>query len=494
MTRRLAREESGIALVLALIVLIVLAALTAAVSFEVAVNHRNAGQSAAADRAFALAELGLSYAEGRVYSSASTHVTPSSSPTSFGQDGGTVTYYANVAPDGVTWTMTGIGSYGGVTRTVSAQADVPSKVTVTDYSVWNYLYSNDTTATCATTLEQGGGNGQAISVPLFVRGNLCMQQQSQFNGAQLEVGGTLTITQHSGNSNYAIGTPSNPISELDVAGAGASCNGATPGSGSCNGSTYPIYARTVKNTLSVALSMPPVDLANAYATADPGPVTTGNGCGPGSSGVPANFFDNDTTLNASDGNINLFPPTSYACYSSDGSSYIKWNASTHTLSVKGELYFDGNLSVSNGSSTEIDYTGQGTLYFTGTVAINSATTICGVAGCGTTWDPDVNGMIVIAGCEKMYNGTLTPVVYASGPFAGTYCMSINTTKTVQFGAYVTQDYLLQSGTDMGPVLANTLTFQSGASAIIPFHTMPPGTPLNTSTTYLPAVKPTNWNG
>ena len=30
---------------------------------------------------------------------------------------------------------------------------------------------------------------------------------------------------------------------------------------------------------------------------------------------------------------------------------------------------------------------------------------------------------------------------------------------------------------MGPVLANTLTLTSGSSSLIPFHYMPPGTPL-----------------
>jgi hypothetical protein len=44
------------------------------------------------------------------------------------------------------------------------------------------------------------------------------------------------------------------------------------------------------------------------------------------------------------------------------------------------------------------------------------------------------------------------------------------------------------------VLANTLTLSSGASSLIPFHNMPPGTPLNTSNVYLPATAPTNWSG
>ena len=73
-------------------------------------------------------------------------------------------------------------------------------------------------------------------------------------------------------------------------------------------------------------------------------------------------------------------------------------------------------------------------------------------------------------------------------------MDINTTKTVQFGSYVATDYRMRSGSNMGPVLANTLTLTSGSSSLIPFHYMPPGTPLNTQHVYLPATAPTHWSG
>ena len=35
---------------------------------------------------------------------------------------------------------------------------------------------------------------------------------------------------------------------------------------------------------------------------------------------------------------------------------------------------------------------------------------------------------------------------------------------------------------------------SGSSSLIPFHYMPPGTPLNTQNVYLPATAPTHWTG
>ena len=102
----------------------------------------------------------------------------------------------------------------------------------------------------------------------------------------------------------------------------------------------------------------------------------------------------------------------------------------------------------------------------------------------------MNGIIILAACW-MPNTTGSSLVYAS---SGTYCEDINTTKTVQFGSYVATDYRMRSGSNMGPVLANTLTLSSGASSLIPFHNMPPGTPLNTQNVYLPATAPTNWSG
>src|SRR5712692_6588433 len=107
MIRRLISEEGGQALVLAMASMIVLAFLATAVTVGVTVNHQTAQHSVADNKAFALAELGLAYAEGRVYSAASTHVTPATGQTSFSQDGGSGTYQASVAADGITWTMNG---------------------------------------------------------------------------------------------------------------------------------------------------------------------------------------------------------------------------------------------------------------------------------------------------------------------------------------------------------------------------------------------------
>jgi Tfp pilus assembly protein PilX len=470
------KDQTGQALVLGLVTMAVLATLTTAAALEVTVNHRNAGNSADADKAFAIAQLGLSYAEGRVYAAAAAHTAPSTSATAFSQDGGSGTYSASVGADGTTWTMTSTATYNGITKTVTAQVNVPSPVTVNDGSVWNYLYA-DSTSGC-TTLSQS----TVITVPIFIRGNLCMANSAKITGANVEVGGNVTFLNTS-----SIGTSTQHVDTLQIAGT---CNGVTPGTSTCAGNASPVYADHIQTSLTVSLSMPSVDFAGKYASSIPGPAT-GHGCGAGSTGVPASFFDNDTTQNNSISNVatTLFGNSDYTCKDSSGTTVLSWNHSTNTLAINGSVYFDGNLTV-NGSQT-ITYTGQGSIYVTGTVQFNGPSGICGIAGCTQSWNPDVNGIIFIAGCWHANSNGTTLVTYAAD---GVYCLDVNTTKTVQFGSWVATDYAMRSGNNMGPVLANTLTMSSGASSLIPFHYMPPGTPLNSQNVYLPATAPTNWSG
>jgi hypothetical protein len=224
-----------------------------------------------------------------------------------------------------------------------------------------------------------------------------------------------------------------------------------------------------------------------YASTNPGPAT-GHDCQAGS-GVPAGFFDTAGThvLNNSVASVNLFPNSDYDCHV--GSNEIKWNHTTSTLLVTGEFYFDGSLNLSGG--THVVYTGQGTLYFTGTITTSGGFQVCGIVNCTTSWNPDTNGIILIAGCWSNSTGS----VLVSQATTGHYCVDYGGTNNFQVGTYCATDYHINgSSTNMGPVLASTLSLGGSTSTLIPFHVMPPGTPLNSITTYLPATSPTSWNG
>ena len=67
------------------------------------------------------------------------------------------------------------------------------------------------------------GNSVYVNVPLYVRGNLCMQNSARFIGYSLQVGGTLQMTNSSGvGSSDPIASSIDPgkpqVHEVHVAG------------------------------------------------------------------------------------------------------------------------------------------------------------------------------------------------------------------------------------------------------------------------------------
>jgi hypothetical protein len=395
--------------------------------------------------------------------------------------------------------MQGTGTYQGVSRTVSAQANVPSPVTSTETGVWNYLYA-DGTGSCTTW------NGNVnVAVPILIRGNLCLSGSQSFSGGTLEVGGNVSVT-----GSAKIGTSSAPIQALKVGLTPTStntCNSVAPGTGVCNGKTSPIYATTVGEGVDTTPQMPcigqPYSWDQLCTGANNGTWTTlysmyNNQASLPKSGCPANLFDNDTTLNNSDtsiGSVMLgstaydckLGSTSVPCSSSVSVCELKWTPSTSTLAATGVFYFDGSLSLPK----NVTYSGLSTFYLTGGMSANpanfcAASATSGSNTCTAAWNTLVDGVIMVAGCWANSTGsTLT----TSG------CVSLGGNTTVQIGFYVTTNYSTQGGaSNMGPVLANTLSLGGGAQTLIPFHYFPPGTPLSTQTTYLPASKPTNWSG
>lgn len=502
--RRLVREERGVALVMALAVMMVMSVTTAGILIAGTANQRESLVSDNARQAFAIAQEGLAYAEGCIYSAAANNdstpgCTSSQSLTNL-PSGATGTYFASVAGDGVTWTMTGTGTVNGVSRTVKAQANVPSPVTSTETAVWNYLYA-DGTGSCTTW------NGNVnVSVPILIRGDLCLSGSQSFSGATLEVGGNISVT-----GSAKIGSASTPIQALKVGLTPTStntCNGIAPGTSSCDGKHSPIYATTVAEGVDVTPTMPcigqPYSWDNQCTGTNNGTWTTlyqtyNKQATLPKSGCPSNLFDNDTTLNNSDTSITStmlgstaydckLGSTSVPCSSTVSVCELKWTPSTNTLSATGVFYFDGSLNIS-GNTT---YTGLASFFFTGGIGTTGSATFCassaksGSSTCTAAWNTLTDGLIMVTGCWANSTGSS---LTTSG------CVSLGGNTVVQFGVYCTTNYSTSGGaSNMGPVLANTLTLGGGAQSLIPYHYFPPGTPLSSSTTYLPASKPTNWSG
>jgi Tfp pilus assembly protein PilX len=519
---RLRREEDGVALVLALATMSVLALTTTALLLNGTVNQRGSYTSLQAKQAFAVAQEALAYDEGMVYDAGVTGVAPPTTlqhlPTQ--PDGSTGTYYASTS-DNRTWHLVASGTSGGVTRTVGADATPPSSKTVQGTGVWNYLYT-DSTSSCLNI-----SGGVTVSVPILTRGNVCISggghvvNPSSGSPITLEVGGTLSDT---GGSN--VGSSSQKLSKVQIGGCTAwnsaggcsttttsSCTlqpstivTVTPGTSYCDGNHSPLYASQVGGTLDVTPQMPCIGqsstlnpncpsstaswstLSSLYTTEK---AATKTGC-------PSNLLDDsgwtlNNSLSASTLTNAMFPSnSSYDCkIVSNGTTIgeIAWNAvgkwcSSGTLTVSGTLYFDGSLDL--GCGWKVQYSGQATLYFTGTVTQEGGTQLCGIASCTGSWDPDVNGIIFIAGCWANSTGS---------SLASSRCVDVTGGATAQWGAYATTAYQIDGGsTNMGPVLANTMVVGGGSSTLIPFHQFPPGTPLSVDTVELPGTPPTNWSG
>jgi hypothetical protein len=465
--RRFVSEQDGIALVIALATMTILAITTTGVIVAGSSNEDTAWVSTKGRAAFAVAQQSLAYGEGMVYGD--LNQAPSVTPPTTVQNlptqanGATGTYVSSTA-DNIVWHVVGTGTYLGTTRTVSADI-TPSRTVITQQGVplWSYLYENSLTPPCV----QGGA---IINEPILARGDFCVKGGSKILNI-LELGGTLTTT----GNNTSIGSASSPVPKLKIANttnpttACSILGSATAiGVGTCDGSHTGAYASVTGTTLDAAALMPAVNFQAAYNTQA---ALTKTGC-------PAGLFDNDSTWNNSltDAGTIMFG-AAYDC--KVGTTYeLKWTPSTHNLYMNGTFYFDGGLGTMPATATT--YTGQASLYFTGGVRVNNSS-FCGIANCTAQWNPNLNEAIFVMGCQGVQ------------PNGG--CFYIGGNSMMQVGVYSTGDYQVTGGSgNWGPVLCDTFQIAGGTNLLIPFNTFPPGTPGQTSYTTVAGSPPTGWNG
>ena len=495
MTRRLIADEQGVALLLAIMTMLVLGTLTSALLFSVAVNHRTAYQSSESERAFGLAEKGIAYAEGRLYASPVSGLTdpstlpPAASPFDSGEGW---TYSGSYDTPTRTWTLTGKGTFNGVGRTVVVQVPIDVQVNTVvhdDTAVYNYMFANSQTE-CVNL----HGNG-AITVPVYSRGCVFLSDHTQFKGSDLEVGSTLQLGPNAG-----VGSSTQKIGALNAV---SGCTGAV---GSCgNGSAAPIWANSVGTTLTPpGLVKPTITLQEQSPT-----------CGAGSTGVPAGFFDTDSTINNPTRAVSLFPAGApYDC-KINANNEIAWDGSRFFTVKGGPYFFDGSFSMSG--QDQVIYTGSAAIFFSGTIYMGGQAWMCATTGvttttshghgpptttysCNSQWDPAgtrnggiTNQIVLVAGCWANSTGS-THVLYSAG---GQYCVDLAGQNTFQVGTVLNEDYHSSgNAVNYGPVVAETIDVGGNPGQLLPFSTLPAGAPTtdSTSTTLTSGGRPYNWNG
>jgi hypothetical protein len=427
------------AVVLMLIMTIIVIGLTTATTSNVTAF----GRDHATNRALNYSESGLNAGVSAVKAlPVSASSLPSVSGTTDGSAGGRGAWqygatraldHTDANTDYYDWTVTatGVSPDGRRTRIVSQKV----REAVTHHTssqvvhhgadpAYGYgFFLGDSSSDCATLSGTGNnfGGNLTISVNIYVAGSLCLSGNQQIvepagapAGGQvnLYVGKTLKLQ----GNNTSVGTSTTKIHAATIVGG---CVRGSAVTCSVSSSSH-VYANAYYSTQN-PLSKPPID-TSWYANSRPGPTT---GCNddpthPGNAAYqsvyPSGYtaatfksalFDNDSTLNASRGNVDFFQFGSFDCryYDSGGNliGRLKWQTgSPGTLTILGTIWIDGNLAFANDTA---NVQGRGTIYATGTITFSggSGTKICETptsgAACLGNYDATQNLLVLVA-----YNG------------------------------------------------------------------------------------------
>ncbi len=459
------RNEDGVVLVIALLVVAALTISTAAMVTLTQSNERAFGRDKLETRAFNTAEQAFNegiatlrgYDNGTI-AAGSFYASEASPATCCGGLGGWWAQKVN-SSNWQIWS-TGLSPNGDVLRRLSVQTNVDTTTITTQPSLaWSYGFFIANPPSCTNIVGTA-----TLTVSTFINGDLCLQGTNQIvepnaTGAQLVdlyVKGKLYIT-----GSAQVGTASRRILQANIVGGCVRNNQNKICSQSGQSRVYAASYGATQTTLT----KPTVDAAATYAEASwSTPTCTGGSF----------TFDDDSTRNASRGTVSLFSGGSYDCTFTDaGGGYVSriaWDSSTRVLTIDGTVFLDGSLALNGGD--QASYTGFGSLYVNGTVTTNGNSAICGPgatlngSNCTGLWDANTGALSIVA----LNPSNASPA----------WLMSGNAEYNVF--AYVVGQ-INQTGTAYvsGPVVAD-----AGSVAGTADHTdnpnPPPGTPGATTTT------------
>jgi Tfp pilus assembly protein PilX len=471
--------ERGIALPMALGIMMVISIALVTVLELSSSGQRSSNISKAEQVALAVAEAGLNEAHAVLANAAdptNTSALPASCDTlpspDVNAEGGTACYWGSLG--GSTWTISAKSTVqnpsGGaaITHVVSEQVAVSSQpATTANNPAWNYLYSDSPTG--CMILQ----SSVRIKQKVYVKNDLCLGSSAQITSeaGEVSVGGEITI-----DSSAWIGFIT-PLPTLNLGSTSAGCRkGAFDSQGNPiggGGYSYPctllhqVNAMTQNHTIP-NVTKPPIDVAGWYADAKPGPAYPCTS----STGVPPTF-DNNSLMDNTSPTVSLIG-AAYSCSVAGGGS-ISWvPGDPGTLTVDGTSFFDGDIVMSG--STRARVVGRGTVYTSGRVVMDSSIRLCGEfsgSDCNFSpgaWDPDVNLLTLVAG-----SGT-------SGLPSDTYAFELNSSVQWQGATYAVGDYLqTSSAVAQGPVIARQIHYDSSTgTTAAPFDELTPGAPSNSS--------------
>jgi len=459
--RRLHHDERGIALLMALGILIVLAIVVTASVQYTSSNTRSAASSEARLSVRQLAEAGMNAAVGSLAANPTNAASlPSSQATArtLTLPGGAATYWGTFDSSTDVWTIYAQGSGANPTGG-SAGANITSQLRATvavqpsplvqstppaSSNPWAFMWATRTGNACDESINTN------VGVPLVVLGNICLDNppatgQTGIISGPLYVkagGSTYAYWDKSTKAKIASNTPAN--ANPWTSGGGTPISGGAHLSGNMCKNTYAnltphacskslatagdnVYSAADSNIGGLGTITPAVaDFASYYTNGSPGPAHPCNASLSTGSYPAATVFENETSSPTRNNSVttvfNLTPrgvkydcvvgssaSGSGSCSSSgsgagSGQSYgeIIWDGTVTpgTLQVRGTAYFDGSVSISNTSLTTITYSCYGSIYASGTILLNN-TYLCG------KWsDPSCNNTVGLSGFWSFFSGWL----------------------------------------------------------------------------------------
>jgi Tfp pilus assembly protein PilX len=484
---RLLPRQDGIALVVALGAMFVMGIAGTTAIYYSSANTRSSSVSKASGTAFQLSEAGLHE------SLAVLSNQPTNDPTNPAllaartstYSTGTVTWGGTYDSTNAKWTITSTGQAAnpaGSASTTSSRtitAKVPVRPVFTQATVnqaWNYLFSYGTGD--PDGCDMNITSSVSLETRVLASGNLCIRDSATIEGSstEIEVGGRVKIF-----GSASIGrSGSNAVSKVNAA---QNCTYESYQSGSvgtCNTSRKVWTAST--STTPALYGAPTPQWDYWYSNASPGPMkqcTGANKSGP----VPT--LDNDTTQDRDAGVANLTPSSSYTCRTYLGAELLgelSWDNSQKRLTVKGTIFIDGDVRVTQSA----EYNGQAALYATGSFWLGGSNRMCAVrtGGAGSSCNFTTGG-----GAWNPNNELLTIVTKGAGGNSGN--VEADTTVKVDSsaewqGAIYGGPYkakLLSSVRVAGPVIADEVYVESSLQTE-PFTTIvtsPTGLPGNATT-------------
>jgi Tfp pilus assembly protein PilX len=521
-------DESGVALVMALLVMTVLTIVTGTTIYYTTAAQHGSQLSLSRDGAYRLAEAGINNAmsvlgdppdpntgignnalDPNVFCGIPGKTYTSTSPCTIKDTytNGYVIWTGTLSQATATWSITSTGYVRNPNVTVTTQystktltASVAVHPTLTqplNTPVWNYIYATKP-ASANGACDEDLFNSVQIASPFYVEGNLCLHQTSSIMRGPLVVKGKLSMDSQT--QNYA-GTSASKLSDAHIVGSCTVKN--TTHSPCLNNGADNLYATVLDTTPPTSLSPPVPNWSNWYLNASPGPFMP---CQTLNGQAPLNplTFDNDQPtdpaatdatklLKANDSVAaqDLTPGWNYRCQTAAGE--LSWDNTSKTMTIKGTIYIDGDVYIQNGAINR--YTGQGVIYVGGTVMIKNSS-LCGAvynSACDMRtyqaspqqgWDPNSNLICFVA------------KTIASGTAQVNIGDSIQLVSSIMQGAaYAAGNIELGTTSNVdGPMVGYQVLLGQSVTTSFPSITIvPQGMPSN-PTAYAQVDPPTSYSG